>query len=88
MLIAQPTNPSRYTTDTTADAEVVQRELIGKTTPSLPVEESLQVSSDLIASAKVAIYRRHPIDGGAVNEPGRPEGVRHLSVSRGFSEDL
>ena len=51
---------SRYTTDTSVDAEVVQRELIRKTAPSQRVEKSLRLSSDLIRNAKAAIRRRHP----------------------------
>lgn len=53
-------NSSRYTTDTSAEAEVVQRELIRRIAPSQRVEKSLQLSSDLIRSAKAAIRRRHP----------------------------
>ena len=53
-------NSSRYTTDTSADAEMVQHELIRRIAPSQRVEKSLQLSSDLIRSAKAAIRRRHP----------------------------
>ena len=53
-------NSSRYTTDTSAEAEKVQCELVRKTAPSQRVEKSLQLSSDLIRSAKAAIRRRYP----------------------------
>ncbi len=53
-------SPHPYTTDTSPDAALVQRELIRRMTPTQRLQQTFQLSSEMLRAAKAAIRRRHP----------------------------
>jgi hypothetical protein len=53
-------NRHPYTTDTSAEAEAVQLQLIRDMSPSERLDKALRLSSQMMRWAKDAIRRRHP----------------------------
>ena len=49
-----------YTTDTSAKAEAIQRELVKNTSPSQRASKALALSAEIARQCKAAIRRRHP----------------------------
>lgn len=50
----------QYTTDTNADAESVQLELIRKMPPNERLSKSIRMTNRLVGECKAAIRRNHP----------------------------